>query len=294
MMRGLTSGTTTTTTTGDDLRRAEESLNQKDDDEEERSSDVGGVKKGERGSTLPSARAVKRFWKSVDVKPSKAIAGEFNIALDDRVIKTPKGVPVSVPSKPLAHSLALEWVSQGTYLLPYTMPLMILTTTTIDRTNSPLRKQIIDEILSFLPTDVTLCRSDDPKWLGEKMEAKWGPVIDGVSKRMGVVFHPTFALTGSDLSPEHLQRLRNFVEGLPVWDLSAFDAMTHNLRSFILAAALYHNEITPEKAVELSRLEENIQIENWGEVEGNHDVDRLALHCSVGAAWAFKELIHPL
>lgn len=56
----------------------------------------------------------KRFFKSASIVSSDD--GSFEICLDHRKLRTPKGSIVRIPSEPLALAVANEWESQIDYL----------------------------------------------------------------------------------------------------------------------------------------------------------------------------------
>jgi chaperone required for assembly of F1-ATPase len=51
------------------------------------------------------------------------------------------------------------------------------------------------------------------------------------------------------------------------------------VQSLITALAIFKRHITAKEAMEICRLEEEFQINNWGLVEGGHDLDRV--NCAV-------------
>lgn len=61
--------------------------------------------------------------------------------------------------------------------------------------------------------------------------------------------------------------------GLDAWHLAAVEQLTSACKSVVVAAALLHGRITPQEAMDASRLEESFQIEDWGMVEAGHDLD---------------------
>jgi ATP synthase F1 complex assembly factor 2 len=56
------------------------------------------------------------------------------------------------------------------------------------------------------------------------------------------------------------------------------------LQSLITALALFKRHITASDAMELSRVEEEFQIDRWGLVEGGHDLDRVNCRVRVSSA----------
>lgn len=51
------------------------------------------------------------------------------------------------------------------------------------------------------------------------------------------------------------------------------------VQSLITALAVFKRHITAKEAMDICRLEEEFQINNWGLVEGGHDLDRV--NCAV-------------
>jgi chaperone required for assembly of F1-ATPase len=67
----------------------------------------------------------KRFYKTVDVKPSDdKKPGGWVITLDGRVLKTPARARFVVPSERIALSIALEWDAQRPVVKPFLMPMV--------------------------------------------------------------------------------------------------------------------------------------------------------------------------
>ena len=62
-------------------------------------------------------------------------------------------------------------------------------------------------------------------------------------------------------------------------------------KSLVLPLALLRGRVAPAACADLSRLDEEAQIDEWGLVEGSHDVDRAFTGQAVGAAGTFLELL---
>jgi ATP synthase F1 complex assembly factor 2 len=52
-----------------------------------------------------------------------------------------------------------------------------------------------------------------------------------------------------------------------------------------------HGIVTPESALKLARLEENYQMEEWGLVEGGHDIDEADYAVRVTAPLVFQQFL---
>ena len=75
------------------------------------------------------------------------------------------------------------------------------------------------------------------------------------------------------------------------WEQVALLSVTQTCKSLVLALALLHSRLSPREAARLSRLEEETQVDEWGRVEGSHDVDRVFTGQAVGAAGVLLQLL---
>ena len=101
---------------------------------------------------------MKRFYKKVEVS---SIDAGFGITLDDKALLSPGKTKLVVPTKTLANAIADEWRNQEDQIIPSTMPFMTLSSTAVDRVR-PRSDDTIDEILSFLETDLLCYRAQEP------------------------------------------------------------------------------------------------------------------------------------
>lgn len=69
--------------------------------------------------------------------------------------------------------------------------------------------------------------------------------------------------------------------------LHGFTYAIDTLKSLILACAVVKMHLSVEKAVLLSRLEEEYQLGHWGRVEWAHDLNQQELQARVSAAVLF-------
>ena len=240
----------------------------------------------------------------------------FGVMLDGKIIKTPLGTNLAVPSHVLAWAIAAEWDFQKKLLQPAQMPLMTLCCTAMDQV-SRQPESYKEQILRYLSTDTT-CYLADPsedRILHNKQQQAWTGLHDycqallqarpslamgtteGVimsRSRRAVVSQRTRQQGGSGLPhpPELILRAKQWVDTLDAWHLTALHSVASDSKSFLVGMALVlssydddddsaHNnpfrDVT--RAVAASRVEEEFQIGCWGLVEGGHDYDRL--NCSV-------------
>ncbi|OMO59524.1 ATP12, ATPase F1F0-assembly protein [Corchorus capsularis] len=69
--------------------------------------------------------------------------------------------------------------------------------------------------------------------------------------------------------------------------IDAFAAAGHSL---VIALGIFRRKLQIEEAIEFIRLEEDLQVDKWGMVEGVHDVDIADLKVQISSATVFLAL----
>lgn len=135
--------------------------------------DGTNVGRSDKGSTSP------RFYKNVSVKADISSEGtSWFVQLDGRTLKTPSKAKLALPTEALAHAIAAEWEYQeAKSIRPFTMPLMQLTATAIDRTPF-VRSDTIDTLIKYFHTDPALCMIEEDTDLGRFQAEAWQPLME--------------------------------------------------------------------------------------------------------------------
>lgn len=205
----------------------------------------------------------KRFYKQASV----AEEGQgFAILLDGRPIKTPAKTALCVPTRGLAEAIAAEWDSQGETLDLQGMTLTRLANVAIDRTPDT-RTELADELARYAGTDVTCYLAESPTELQARQEAAWKPWRDWAGKELGVVLVPVIGLMASPQPEASLQAVRTHALSLDDFRLTALTWGCSLLGSAILALAIECGVLSAEAALSASCVDEDWQIEQWGEDE---------------------------
>ena len=68
-------------------------------------------------------------------------------------------------------------------------------------------------------------------------------------------------------------------------------AVVMEAKSFIVGLGVLEDFITNEEAIDASRVEEEFNIEQWGLVEGGHDLDQLNNSVQINSAVVFLQLL---
>jgi ATP synthase F1 complex assembly factor 2 len=244
----------------------------------------------------------------------------YGVALDGRLLKTPMGATLAVPSALLATQIAAEWDALGgtdQRLRATQMPLMRLSCTTLDQTAHHMEAHAA-HVLNFSPTD-TLCFGADPtahddRSLYQRQQDSWAgvharvkavvgePLAVALGQTEGLWLATTKTTSGGARKglphpPAVTAYSQAFCASLDAWHLTAMNQLAAEAKSFWLPWALLTDHDHPEDtlfrsvpdAIEAFRLEEEVQIDNWGFVEGGHDYDRLNTSVTVRAALLLRD-----
>ncbi|KAL5994736.1 hypothetical protein ACLOJK_024789 [Asimina triloba] len=268
----------------------------------------------------------KRFYKSVYTREADDGNG-WTVLLDYRTLKTPSKRPLKLPTLALAKAISAEWEYQQTDgIRPFTMPLMKLACTALERV--PLtRNKIIENLMKKVHQDLIFCRSPGdseltggvlgvdkqngivtnarPSPCGKpcfpnqtqgfflvptKQKEKMDPFLNWVESEFGhkpVVYSSFF---GGKQEEGLVNAVESVLKNTNDCELAAIDAMAAAAHSLIISIAIFRGRLQIEEAIELIRLEEDLQVDQWGLVEGGHDVDIADLKVQISSATVFLGL----
>eukprot|EP00970_Alexandrium_tamarense_P002831 scaffold391_cov189-Alexandrium_tamarense.AAC.22 len=239
-------------------------------------------------------------------------SGWHTVTLDGRALRTPLGLPLTLPSAHLALAVASEWDAQEKVLRPAQMPLMTLCCTAIDQVASdPSAHQ--QDVMRYLRNDTVCywaCPTED-RLLHRRQTQAWEGLhkslsmeLLGLSDDLG----PSQAIGGGEAlvlsrssegnpmsglphPPVLVEKAQQWVDSLDAWRLASLYSACAESKSFFIGAALVFEaaqrvegheskvQTNAKWAVRAARVEEELNIETWGLVEGGHDYDRL--NCSI-------------
>jgi chaperone required for assembly of F1-ATPase len=213
------------------------------------------------------AKISKRFYKSVAVKP---LESGYGILLDDRGVRTPVGVHLSVPTEALAQAIAEEWDAQEEHIKPHSMLLTGMANTAIDRISSS-RTAVIDEVEAYANSDLLCYWAEEPADLVQRQAKTWKPLLDWAASTFDAQMIVTEGIIHVSQSKDALTSLRLVVEKEADFPLTAVSSLTAICGSLIVALAVRYGRLDADQAFEVSQLEETHQIELWGEDYEAHD-----------------------
>ncbi len=231
--------------------------------------------------------AARRFWEAASAEPVDA---GFAIALDGRMVRTPGKALLVVPRRALAEAIAAEWDAQGEKIDPGTMPFTRMANSAIDKV-TPQRRAVVEHLAAFADTDLLCYRAESPAALVARQAAVWDPYLDWAGQALGARLEPRAGVVHRPQSPAALARLRDHVEALEIFELTAFHDLVELAGSLVLAFATIHSLRSVTQIWEASRLDESWQIEQWGVDEEAQEAEKIRAE-SFSAAKRFYDLSH--
>jgi len=205
----------------------------------------------------------KRFYKEVSLKASN---DQYEILLDGRVIKTPMKSTLAVKTEPLGIAISDEWSAQGEEIDSETMILTKLANTALDRV-APRRGDILEELVSYGANDLLCYRATDPNSLVELEQKVWDPILNWIKEQHNIRLELAAGVVHVSQSSSEITKLAGLYDQFDEFELTALHNMTTMLGSAVLPLALILGEWETEDVWAAAHLEENFQIERWGEDE---------------------------
>lgn len=213
--------------------------------------------------------------------------GKYEVTLDQRKLKTPKGTVLQVTSEPLAIAIATEWDSQKDTINQSHMHLTSLVNTSLDNPNHLSKLDLVNYMLDYLPTDTIIYQSEKDDELYNMQLKEWDPVIEWFNKRYSVDMQKNRMLDTPVISKEIRMSIGKHLMSYDEASLHAFVFAVDTLKSVLLTCATIDRFINVEKAVLLCRLEEEYQSLHFGRVEWAHDMNQQELQARLAAAVLF-------
>lgn len=207
--------------------------------------------------------SVKRFWTEVTVDGS---AAGYAVHLDARPVKTPGKRDFRVGSHVLARAIAQEWEAQGEVVDPAAMPLTRYVNSVLDGL-AEQRDEVIGIVAGYAGTDLLCYRAESPDTLVARQAERWDPLLDWARTTYDAPLILAAGVMPVSQPPTSLERLKTLVTAHDDFELAALHDLVAISGSLILGLAVSEKRLSAPEAFALSRLDEDWQIEQWGEDE---------------------------
>ncbi|XP_010555916.1 PREDICTED: ATP synthase mitochondrial F1 complex assembly factor 2 [Tarenaya hassleriana] len=235
----------------------------------------------------------KRFYRKVTTREADDGNG-WTVMLDYRTLKTPSKRPLKLRSLALAKAIAAEWeYQQKDGIRPFTMPLMKLACTALERV--PLtRSKTIANLVDKMNQDLVFYRAPDDNDLTSEIHnrqvEKIDPLLKWVESEFGFKPKVYSSIFGGKQDDGLLKAVEDLLKKSNDYELAAIDALSAAAHSLVIAIGIFRGKLQIEDAIELTRLEEDSQVDKWGLVEGGHDIDIADLKVQISSATVFLGL----
>lgn len=204
----------------------------------------------------------KRFYKEVSVDPCPT--GHV-VKLDGKAARTPARTPLELPTESAAQLVAQEFAAQEEVINPVTMPMMRLVNTAIDGVAREA-DAVLEDILRFASSDLLCYRADAPQGLVQRQNDAWDGVIDWARDALGARLNLAEGVI-------HVEQPREAIAAIGLhlrsrsdpFRLAALHLMTSLTGSALLALAVEAGERDAETAWKAAHVDEDWQIEHWGQ-----------------------------
>lgn len=201
---------------------------------------------------------MKRFY-------TLASVGADNLVLlDGRPVKTPGRAPLAPPSASLAAAIADEWNEQSETIDPRSMPLTGLANAAIDRI-ATARDAFAQGLAVFGESDLLCYRAEGPAPLVARQDELWDPILAWATGRYDIAFEVTGGITHIAQPPETVARLAAAVHARGPWELAGLSPLVTVSGSLVIALALAEGAIGLGPAWAAGSLDEQWQIDQWGD-----------------------------
>jgi len=204
----------------------------------------------------------------IDIVQSKK--GKYLLTINNKSLKTPDGNIIELPSMKLAKILLKDYESSfKSKPLNIVRPIKI-TNTAIDKIK-PNNIFYINEITDNLNNDMICYFANSPVELVDLQNKDWLPLINYMKSSYNIELIYTSKLFSINQKPDSLLKLKNILNEINIFKLSAIYTLSQITKSIIISLALVNNKISAKKAFENSNLEELYQISKWGKDEEAFD-----------------------
>jgi chaperone required for assembly of F1-ATPase len=208
-------------------------------------------------------KLTKRVWKETTVQ---AVPGGFSVHLDQRPLRTPGKEIIAVRSRALADGIAAEWDAVVGKIDPAKMPLTRAANTAIDKLVHQ-RAAVIANLADYGGTDLLCYRAEAPAELVAEQSENWDPVLDWAARILAAPLNVYAGIMPRPQPESSLRKLADQLEPMDEFTLAAVHDLIAISGSLVLGLAVFQQEIAPEAAFELSRLDANFQARLWGSDE---------------------------
>ena len=205
----------------------------------------------------------EKYWKHVRKEEFKN--NIFRIYLDETCLQSDQGNDIKI-SERLADEIVREWSVDGKIDSIKNSFFTKFCFSVADFTEKE-RVAVLDRLLEYGNCDPICYIASQPTKLHLKQEKLYSPLIEWTEKFFSIKLNKASGLLFIEQPLLNSIKIKNYLEDLDKFHLTALHELTKSLGSLFTALALYNKFVSPESAWETANVEDNFRIEVWGEVE---------------------------
>lgn len=204
--------------------------------------------------------AAKRFWKNVT---ADKVEGGFAVHLDGRSVRTPLKTQVVVPTLAMAEAMKAEWAAQVDKIDPLSMPVTRAANAALDKVATQ-HAEVVDMLAAYGDSDLLCYRAESPAELVAKQAESWDPLVDWSATELRAPLQLRTGVMHMPQSTKTLEILHGHVSELDAFRLTAFHDLVAITGSLVLGLAVIRGRLDSAQAWDVSRIDEQWQIAQWG------------------------------
>lgn len=202
----------------------------------------------------------KRFWAETSVV---AGTGGYELRLDGRPVRTPFKTLLVMPTRSMAEAAAAEWDAQEGVIDPRSMPVTRSANSALDKV-AQQHAAVADMLAAYAETDLLCHRAPQPEGLVEQQNKGWNPILDWAENRYGAPLITVAGVLPAEQPATSLAVYQRTVAEFRPFSLTALHDLITLSGSLLLALWVADGAGEAETAWDLSRIDEEWQIAEWG------------------------------
>ena len=206
----------------------------------------------------------KRFYQTASVAEVTGQPATFRILLDGRAVRTPAKHELAVPSRALAEAIAAEWQRQGDTINAPGMRLTRMVNTARDGVTGR-EDEVRADIAAYAGSDLVCYLAAGPVDLVARQTNGWGPLHRWLADELGVRLRLARGVMHVAQDAALIERVTAALGHCDALALTALHVITTLTGSAGLALACARRHLDVEQAWTLAHIDEDYQIERWGQ-----------------------------
>lgn len=187
----------------------------------------------------------------------------YAVMADEKIVKTPMGKDIILPTAPIAEAVAMEWQDKPMKIRKETMPFTTIACVAIDLVQEK-RAEVLRDIIPYADTDVICYRASDEKKLIAQQEKLLDPMVQWAKAEWGIHLMVTHGIMPVVQPAGNRDIISRMTYHYSDWQLAVLATLTKPLSSLILALAVLEKHLDAATAFRLAYLEEEFESEKWG------------------------------